>query len=137
MKDVKRVVSFSIKGHEYQINFPTVGQFIDLEASKQKLSRSEYTQMLLSGTIMSDLALDLIDAVAIMSVMCPSFVEDLKVNRLTDLSLDDASELVDQYRSTIRPWVDGWMSLFAKPEVKANKEKTESVKSDEQADQTK
>ena len=45
---IKDEVTIEIKGHSYPVKFPNVGQFYQIEAMKQSLSRGFYNSMVMS-----------------------------------------------------------------------------------------
>ena len=82
-------VKISIKGHEYTVAFPNVGQYYRIEAMKQSLSRGFYNSMVMSPANSAQHALDMIDIEATLVVLCPQLVEDLKVKNFDDLDVRD------------------------------------------------
>ena len=107
----KKIV-LKIDDNEYSINFPTVGDLIDIEILKSHYSKGKYLSMLGTRTVTSNFALDMIDAVSHFSVLIPSLKEDLKVKSLMDLSIPDSKELVDVYRKEFTPWFNGWLEIL-------------------------
>ena len=101
---MKDSVSLSIKGHEYTVNFPNVGQFYQIEAMKQSLSRGFYNQMIMSPSSMAQHALDMIDIEATLMVLCPKLIEDLKVKNFNDLDIRDYKLIRDEYNSHVAPF---------------------------------
>lgn len=93
--------SFTFKGEKIVVNFPTVGQLIDMESLKQLLTGNRYSAMSTSNLKSMLFALDLVDAIVFFQVMCP------KVKRIADI--DDyakadpivAKELVKIYKEEI------------------------------------
>ena len=60
-----------IKGHEYKMSFPTVGQYYEIETQKQFLGRGYYNTLLGNRTQAAADALDMIDIEATLTVMLP------------------------------------------------------------------
>lgn len=105
-------VIFSIRGKDYTVKFPNVGEFYRIESMKQVLGKGFYNSLTQSPTVSSSYALDMIDIEATLSVLCPDFVKDLKVKNFADLGIADFKEIRDVYIATIVPFMDEVMSLL-------------------------
>lgn len=97
-------VKIEIKGHSYPVKFPNVGQFYQIEAMKQSLSRGFYNSMILSASAATQQALDMIDIEAAIVVLCPKMIEDLKVKNFSELDIRDYKIIRDEYFKTIAPF---------------------------------
>lgn len=97
-------VKISIKGHEYTVVFPNVGQYYRIEAMKQSLSRGFYNSMVMSPANSAQHALDMIDIEATLVVLCPQLVEDLKVKNFDDLDVRDYKLIRDEYNGKVLPF---------------------------------
>ena len=86
---IKDEVTIEIKGHSYPVKFPTVGQFYQIEAMKQSLSRGFYNSMVMSPSVQAQHALDMIDIEAAVAVLCPKLIEELKVKNFSELDVRD------------------------------------------------
>ena len=89
-------VKISIKGHEYTVAFPNVGQYYRIEAMKQSLSRGFYNSMVMSPANSAQHALDMIDIEATLVVLCPQLVDDLDVR--------DYKLIRDEYNGKVLPF---------------------------------
>lgn len=94
-----------IRGKEYQISFPTVGQYYSIEAMKQRLSRGFYNSLLGNPTKTAQEALDMIDIEATISVLLPQFLTDMKVSSFSELGIKDYKEIKDIYNQEIFPFI--------------------------------
>lgn len=101
---VKEEVKISVKGHEYSVPFPTVGQFYRIEALKQSLSRGYYNSMVMSPTGTAQQALDMIDIEATLTVLVPDLIKDLKVKNFDDLDVRDYKDIRDAYFESVAPF---------------------------------
>tara|TARA_R100000734_G_C3306965_1_gene97475 strand:+ start:618 stop:1049 length:432 start_codon:yes stop_codon:yes gene_type:complete len=120
---MQRHLSFKVKGNKYDINFPTVAQFIDIESMKSKLSNDTYGSMVKTGTILSVKALDYIDMVSNLTVMIPDLLKDLKTDNYLNLDIFDARELLKAYQSQYAPWMVQWQKILAEiPEDESSEE---------------
>lgn len=94
-----------IKGKDYTVQFPNVGQYYQIEVNKQRLSGGYYNTLLQNPTVSASNALDAIDIEATLSVICPQLLQDLKVHSLSELGLQDFQELRKIYLEQIFPFL--------------------------------
>ena len=88
----------------YIIKLPTVGQYSDIEATKQILGKGFYNGIVSTNTMASVNAADMIDVEAHLTVLCPEFIKDLKVKSFRDLGLADFKNIRDAYIEQFIPW---------------------------------
>jgi hypothetical protein len=103
---IEREKKIVFKGGQYTIKFPNVGQTIDIESLKQALTNNRYGAMAMSNVRSMVIALDLVDAISFVQVMCPEISRTLPKN-ISYTNIDDpilASELSTLYRNQIAPW---------------------------------
>ena len=126
-----RHLTFKVKGNNYNISFPTVAQFIDIETMKARLANDSYGSMVKTGTVLSIKALDYIDMICNITIMIPELLKDLKTNNLLNLDIFDAKELLAEYQTQYMPWMVQWQKILAElPTVQE-----EEVEEDEITDQ--
>jgi len=114
--DIKnRKLTFTVKENTYDITHPTVGQYFDIESQKSFLSKGQYGSMLDSSTQIAYDAIELINIVAILKVLCPKLIEDigLKNLRIEDIDALDFKVTRKVYREHIQPWYDNWYKLYS------------------------
>lgn len=104
-----------IKGKEYTVKFPNVGEFYRIETNKQALGRGYYNTMLSNRTKMAQMALDVIDIEATLTVICPKLIDDIKVP-ISELGFADFKELRDIYMKEIFPFVKEGFDLLSSTE---------------------
>ncbi len=86
-------------GKEQQIlPFPKVGQLIDIEAMKITLSGGQYGAMIRSGLVKTNYALDLIDAIATLSILIPDLRKKIEVDNVLDMDVKEANVLIKAYK---------------------------------------
>ena len=124
---MQRTLTFEVKGNKYPVTFPTVAQFIDIETMKSRLANDSYGTMVKTGTILAVRALDYIDMVANVSVMCPDLLKDLKTNNLLQLDIFDAKELLNSYKKQFVPWLISWQQVLAELEPEKEEEPKDEV----------
>lgn len=98
-------IKTSTVDNEYEIRLPNVGQYRDIEVYKQMLSNGMYSSLVTSGTNSSVNALDIIDIEATLRVLCPKFIEDLKVE-IRDLGIKDFAIIKAAYVKDVRPFME-------------------------------
>lgn len=101
---INEEVKIKVKGVEYPVAFPNVGQFYQIEAMKQNLARGFYNIMIQSPSVSAQNALDMIDVQACLVVLCPKLIEDLKVKNFAELGVKDYVEIRDAYLKTVVPF---------------------------------
>ena len=97
----------TFKGEKLIVKFPNVGQLLDMEAMKLALTNNRYGSMSASGIKSMYLALDLVDAIVFIQVLCPKIKRMLEVTNYTDMEPMAAKELVEFYKNEIVPWYSG------------------------------
>lgn len=103
--------------NSYEVSYPTVGQMIDIEATKLALSKGKYTEMIMAGGLAwMTRALDCVDMLSYFSVMCPKIIQDAKVD-LSNLDLMDAHKgLMQAYKDKFVPWWNDYSEMISKLE---------------------
>lgn len=101
---LKEEITISVKGHEYNIAFPNVGQYYRIEAMKQSLSRGFYNSMVMSPASSAQHALDMIDIEATLAVLCPDLIKELKVKNFDELDVRDYKLIRDEYTAKVLPF---------------------------------
>lgn len=97
-------VKIKIKGVEYPVKFPNVGEFYRIEAMKQSLALGFYNAMIQSASVQTQHALDMIDVQATLVVLCPQLISDLKVKNFGELDIRDYKAILDAYYATVAPF---------------------------------
>jgi hypothetical protein len=113
---VERNVVFKTHGREYIIEFPSVRQFIVIESTKIALASGQYNGMIVSSTMGSVKALDFIDMISVIQVLCPKIMTDLKMVDIGEMDLADAIRLLSDFAEQVVPWINQWMDLFKNPD---------------------
>jgi len=121
--DLPKTIKIKLQENEYIVNFPNVGQVIDIEVKKSMYSARQYSYLALSNLKSSNYALDLIETIAIFTTLVPKLEEDLKVKSLFDLDLISIKELVDQYKKVFLPWYEGWKKIIQLDEEEVEQKK--------------
>lgn len=124
---MQRHLTFKVKENSYSISFPTVAQFIDIEATKAKLASDSYNDMIRVGTLLSVKALDLVDMTANLEILCPELKKDLKADSILSLDIFDAKQLLTEYKKQFVPWMVEWQRVLAEVEKEEEKVAEEDI----------
>jgi len=112
MKELQKKINVKIKENNYDINFPTNAQFIEIENKKIALANGMYSNLVTSGMINSNRALDLIDVISYFSVLIPGLNKDLRVNNLLELNPVDTIQMVKVFKKEFFPWYKEWLDIL-------------------------
>jgi hypothetical protein len=104
----KKRIEITIGENDYVINYPKVGQFVEVEAMKSRLTRDTYTSMTEGGTVPSQMARYTVDMIAFLSVCCPKIKADLNVDSFSDLEMIESKKILKVYVKDILPWIAEW-----------------------------
>ena len=100
-------IQFSLGDRSFQKEgFPSVGQLIDLETTKNALSKGFLGDLYSSGLKVASSTAKLIEAVAFFEVFFPEVIKALKAESLLELELPDAAELVNAYAKHAAPYME-------------------------------
>lgn len=99
-----------IEGNPYNIEFPNVGQYLDIENMKMMLTNNTYSALLQSRLRTAYFAIDLVDAISVMYVLVPGLRKDLNVKNYNELDTFMAKKIVKVYQEQIKPWYDELMN---------------------------
>lgn len=122
---IENSVKINVKGREYEVPYPNVGQFYQIEAMKQSLSRGFYNTMVMSPSTMTQHALDMIDIEASLVVLCPKLIEDLKVKNFSQLDVRDYKLVRDEYVRVVEPFFREINEMLQLPKKEDEKSETE------------
>lgn len=107
-------VTLKVNGVEYLINTPTVGQYMTIESNKISLSKGEYGGLCATATASAAITLDLIDMVAVLTVMCPDLVSSIKTENILSINIADVKTLMESYNRDVKEFADKWIFEFRK-----------------------
>lgn len=107
---MKRNITLNIRGNEYQLTIPKIGQIRQIENRKVAMT-PYYKELVSSNTILSNWTLDLIDMSAYFGVLCPQLLKDLKAP-LEELDLFDFKQLREEYVTQVLPWINDFVAAM-------------------------
>ena len=128
---IAKEIKATFRGANLIVKFPNVGQILDMESLKLALTGNRYGAMSASGVKSMFFALDLVDAISFISIMCPQLKNIVTVNNYLDLSADESNELISFYKDQIFPW---YSEVQKQLYSLGNGEATEQQKSTEEGD---
>ena len=109
---MEREKRFVFNDVTYSIEFPTVGQFIDIESEKVKCSDGQWGNFIKAGTLSGLRAIQVIECIAILTALCPKIIENLKTKSFLEIDAKDFIVLVKIYQKEILPWYSEWFKEF-------------------------
>lgn len=101
---------FKVKGRDYQLETPTVGKYVAIEATYQLLGKGYYNTLLESPLQSTENAIEMIHLEARLSVLCPTLIKDMKVS-INELGMEDFKELKTAYDEQFKPWWNEFLTL--------------------------
>lgn len=96
--------NITVKGKDYLVSFPNVGQLMDIESFKIAYTNGKYIDMAMSNLQIHRFALDTTDAVAYLSILIPDLITDLGVKNWRQISPLLAKELIRVFKKQFIPW---------------------------------
>ena len=99
-----RSKKITIGEKSFIVNFPNVGQMIDIESMKQSLTGNRYGSMASSGIASMYLALDIVDTIAFLTICVPDIAKYYNITDYSSLSSDKINTYVTVYKEQILPW---------------------------------
>jgi hypothetical protein len=111
---LSRTIDVDIKGNKYSINYPTVGQQMDMDILKLQMTSDKYDVMKFSfNPSFQRRALEA-DAVSTVNILIPGLRKDLTVKSMFDLSREEMDIVIKTYEEDILPWLEEWNTLLSK-----------------------
>ena len=101
---MKRTVTLTIKGNNYDVDYPNTGQQIDIELLKAKITEGQYDALRFSLSPTFTEQADKVDMVATFSVVIPQLKNDINTDSLFKLSEEESDQLTEVYNKQYLPW---------------------------------
>jgi hypothetical protein len=101
--NLQETVKINLFGRDYEVSYPNVGQFLDIENRKAMMTQGRYVQMVQNNTTSSKFALDLVDALSTFLVLAPGAFTGMQVS-LESMDLVTAKEITQQYVDVYYPF---------------------------------
>lgn len=112
---IERSKKITIGNKSFVVEFPNIGQILDIESMKQALTNNRYGVMAQSGVKSAYYALDIVDAVSFIQVVTPDIARYYNVSNYLTLSPDKIQEFVKVYQEQIKPWYDDVLAQLQNP----------------------
>lgn len=120
---MERSTLITVQNKTYECKYPTVDDLLKINAIQQIVTKNKYDQMAQSTLATAQVLLDIVDAFAHLSILCPSFMEAIKIDKISDLEPKAGRELSEIYEQQFLPWF-----LKINEELFGKKEKTDDAK---------
>lgn len=104
IKMIERTKKVTIGEKSFVVNFPNVGQMIDIESMKQSLTGNRYGSMASSGIASMYMALDVVDTISFLTICVPDIAKYYNIQDYTTLPADKMNQYVKLYKDEILPW---------------------------------
>lgn len=101
---IERTKKVTIGEKSFVVNFPNVGQMIDIESMKQSLTGNRYGSMASSGIASMYMALDVVDTISFLTICVPDIAKYYNIQDYTTLPADKMNQYVKLYKDEILPW---------------------------------
>ena len=121
---IERSKKFTIGKKSFVVEFPNVGQILDIESMKQALTNNRYGIMAKSDIKSMYYALDVVDAVSFLTVVAPEVGRYFNVGNYLSLSPEKVQEFVDVYQKDIYPWYAQTLEELKNPVKNEESEQT-------------
>ena len=121
---IERSKKFTIGKKSFVVEFPNVGQILDIESMKQALTNNRYGIMAKSDIKSMYYALDVVDAVSFLTVVAPEVGKYFNVGNYLSLSPEKVQEFVDVYQKDIYPWYAKTLEELKNPVKNEESEQT-------------
>ena len=121
---IERSKKITIGKKSFVVEFPNVGQILDIESMKQALTNNRYGIMAKSDIKSMYYALDVVDAVSFLTVVAPEVGKYFNVGNYLPLSPEKVQEFVDVYQKDIYPWYAQTLEELKNPVKNEESEQT-------------
>ena len=121
---IERSKKITIGKKSFVVEFPNVGQILDIESMKQALTNNRYGIMAKSDIKSMYYALDVVDAVSFLTVVAPEVGKYFNVGNYLSLSPEKVQEFVDAYQKDIYPWYAKTLEELKNPVKNEESEQT-------------
>lgn len=105
---MERTLSFTVKSDSaenvYNLSIPNTGKLREIERLKSIMTGGQYGSIIGNRTLDAKEALDNVDMMANLTVICPDLIKHLKVNSWDELDPFDFKELKKAYDEQFVPW---------------------------------
>ena len=98
MANLERIKKFVFKGEEYQIEFPTVGEYIDIENQKLIQSNGQWINLIKNQTVSALRSIQIIECVSTLMVLCPKLFGNMKVTSYKEIEIPDNPNHEDEMK---------------------------------------
>jgi hypothetical protein len=126
MLNFESKISLPIGDKTYNVNFPNVGQMLEIENNKIVLSGNMYGSLVRSNHKTGTELLNLVDGVAYFSVLCKNFSKDFEIEKFTEMNVLNQKKISFAFVTIFWPWYVKIQSEIDKQMESEDDEKTTS-----------
>lgn len=112
ISELSKSIQLDLDGNKFTVAFPNAGQLIDIESNKILFSNSQYSSMVRSQLIYTNMALDIVEMAATFVVLIPSLIERLRVTSIFELDIPTVYKLIKVYKKDFLPWYLDWIEAI-------------------------
>lgn len=103
LEDLKNK-TITIGGKSYNVGFPTVGQYMEIQNRKMMLTNSTYSDQEDNKSSATAFNLNMVDATAHFQTLIPSLAKDLGKDTLFECDLLTMREVLRAFKNEFYPW---------------------------------
>lgn len=102
--NIQTSTEIKIGDKNYVIEYPHVGEVIQIENLKLMLSGNMYGDLIKSNHSTAVELLNLVDGVAYFSVLAPNFKQDFGTDKFTEMDVRKQKQIVKAFTKSFWPW---------------------------------
>lgn len=110
--ELTRSINVSVGEEAFTLNFPNIGQIMDIESRRMSLSGGQYGNLVKASTFTANLTLDMIDTVSFFSVLKPTLFQQDEID-ISKWDYERLLPLIKAYKKTVMPWYNKWMEKLS------------------------
>jgi len=112
-------ITVKIRNNEYEISYPNVGQLLDIDVLRDRLTNGRYDIFKYSLHPSFVHSAKRADVVAYFNTLIPQLRKDItagmKEQNMLQLSVQEFQELEKAFDEYIQPWLDQWEAILSTP----------------------
>lgn len=101
---MRKATILKINENDYNVKFPNVGEFIEIESMKLSFTKGRYVMMAQSDLQAHKFALDMADAISYLSILIPELKSDLGIKGWWEADTEVAKTLIKVFQKQFVPW---------------------------------
>lgn len=98
-------ITITALNKQFPVNFPTVGDLLNIHSLQQQLTKGQYDKMATSNLAMPLALLDIVDAYSHFKILCPQLLSETGIKEMSDLNPVQGRDLGKIYTEQLYPWL--------------------------------